>query len=92
VVCLKWAQICSPLQDGGLGNRNLRTFNLALLGKWLWRYATEREVYWRLAVEVKHGCTNGGWCIKVVEALMDLGCGNIFGERGKFSRDLLALE
>jgi hypothetical protein len=32
---VKWAHICSPRQEGGLGIRNLRTFNLALLGKWL---------------------------------------------------------
>ena len=58
---VKWAQTCSPMQDGGLGIQNLRSFNLALLGKWLWRYAMEREAYWRLVVEVKHGCLNGGW-------------------------------
>jgi hypothetical protein len=32
---VKWAQICSPMQNGGLGILNLHTFNLALLGKWL---------------------------------------------------------
>jgi hypothetical protein len=42
---VKWAQICSPKQGGGLGIQNLRTFNLALLGKWIWRYVTEREAY-----------------------------------------------
>ena len=38
---VKWAQVCSPLQSGGLGIRNLRVFNQALLGKWLWRYGRE---------------------------------------------------
>ena len=38
---VKWAQVCSPLQSGGLGIRNLRAFNQALLGKWLWRYGRE---------------------------------------------------
>ena len=38
---VKWAQVCSPLQFGGLGIRNLRAFNQALLGKWLWRYGRE---------------------------------------------------
>jgi hypothetical protein len=33
---VKWAQICSPMQGGGLGIWNLGNFNLALLGKWLW--------------------------------------------------------
>ena len=30
-----WSTVCSPLSLGGLGIRNLRTFNIALLGKWL---------------------------------------------------------
>ena len=30
-----WSTVCSPLSSGGLGIRNLRTFNVALLGKWL---------------------------------------------------------
>jgi hypothetical protein len=30
-------------------------------------------VYWRLVVEVKHGCMNGGWCTKVVEGPYGVG-------------------
>ena len=70
---VKWAQICSPIQGGGLGIRNLCNFNLALLGKWLWQYATEKEACWRLVVEVKHGSTNDGWCTKVVEGPSGVG-------------------
>jgi hypothetical protein len=49
------------LQYGGLGVRNLIKFNQALLGKWLWRVATEREVLWRLVVEAKYDSLSGGW-------------------------------
>ena len=30
-----WSMVCTPLSSSGLGIRNLRTFNVALLGKWL---------------------------------------------------------
>jgi hypothetical protein len=36
-----WDTVCSPVSEGGLGIRNVRNFNQALLGKWLWRYAHE---------------------------------------------------
>jgi hypothetical protein len=61
---VSWSQICAPLQDGGLAVRNLRSFNKALLGKWLWRYGLEREALWRLVVDAKYGSLWGGWCSK----------------------------
>jgi hypothetical protein len=61
---VNWSQICAPLQDGGLAVRNLRSFNKALLGKWLWRYGLEREALWRLVVDAKYGSLWGGWCSK----------------------------
>jgi hypothetical protein len=63
---VKWSTICSPMQYGGLGVRNLIKFNQALLGKWLWRYATEREALWRVVVEAKYDSLSGGWCSKEV--------------------------
>ena len=32
---VNWSQVCQPIHSGGLGIRNLRIFNKALLGKWL---------------------------------------------------------
>jgi hypothetical protein len=49
-----WSKICSLKQTGGLGIRNLIQFNQALLGKWLWRNTTNRELLWRLVVETKY--------------------------------------
>jgi hypothetical protein len=59
---VKWNTICDPLQNGGLGVKNLRRFNQALLGKWLWCYGTDREALWRQIVEAKYGGMWGGWC------------------------------
>ena len=38
---VNWPKVCSPIREGGLGIRNLRLFNRALLGKWLWHFASE---------------------------------------------------
>jgi hypothetical protein len=46
--------------------RNLVMFNKALMGKWLWRYAMERDALWRKVVDVKYGSMRGGWCSKEV--------------------------
>ena len=63
---VKWADICKLLKFGGLGIRNLRRFNQALLGKWLWRYGAEVDHLWRRVIAVKYGNEWGGWCTKGV--------------------------
>ena len=63
---VKWVKVCKPLQVGGLGIRQLTSFNSALLGKWLWRYGMETDALWRRVIEVKYGSIWGGWCTKKV--------------------------
>ena len=53
---VKWVIVCASLSSGGLGIKNLIIFNVALLGKWLWRFGQERDALWRQVIEVKYGC------------------------------------
>jgi hypothetical protein len=41
---------------------NLLQFNQALLGKWLWRYATEWDALLRKLVATKYENQRGEWC------------------------------
>ena len=59
---VNWSKACSPVQSGGLALRNLRYFNEALLGKWLWRFGYEREALWRRVIRAKYGAEEGDWC------------------------------
>ena len=45
---VNWAIVCLEKQKGGLGIRNLSIFNETLLGKWSWRFVSEKEsqVWW----------------------------------------------
>ena len=58
---VNWNQVCQPVNLGGLGIRNLRVFNKALLGKWLWRFGNEREALWRQVIVAKYDSLQGGW-------------------------------
>ncbi|KAG7965770.1 hypothetical protein I3843_08G016900 [Carya illinoinensis] len=56
-----WDKVCTPLRVAGLGVHNVRLFNQALLGKWLWHYNYEKETLWRGVIDAKYGSARGGW-------------------------------
>ena len=58
---VKWAVVCTHKKIGGLGIRNLSILNRALLCKWSWRFAVERDSYWKLIISTKYGVERGGW-------------------------------
>ena len=49
---------------GGLGIKNLSILNKALLGKWSWRFVSERNLLWKRLIVGKY--EQGGWCTKEV--------------------------
>jgi len=44
---VSWSVVCKPKREGGLGVRDLRQVNLALLAKWRWRYLLGEGGVWR---------------------------------------------
>ena len=58
---VRWNIVKQSLSIGGLGVRDLRLFNEALLGKWLWIFLNEKGNLWREIVATKYGSTNIGW-------------------------------
>jgi hypothetical protein len=43
---VSWDRICQSKENGGLGIKNLETFNSSLLCKWKWRCLEDREAPW----------------------------------------------
>ncbi|CAN1782834.1 Putative ribonuclease H protein At1g65750 [Linum perenne] len=58
---IAWDLVKSPRANGGLGVQDLKILNTALLGKWAWRFATERNAWWRTLLVVKCGLGRSDW-------------------------------
>ncbi|GKV30901.1 hypothetical protein SLEP1_g39668 [Rubroshorea leprosula] len=59
LVC--WDKVCRSKVEGGLGIKELRRFNLALLGKWWSRMASENESLLYRVIKEKYGNVDGNW-------------------------------
>ena len=53
--------MCTDKRKGGLGIKSFSKMNKALLCKWSWRFANDRNSLWRKVICSKFGETNGGW-------------------------------
>ena len=59
---VNWSRVYTDKKVGGLGVKGLHKLNKALLGKYIWRFANERNSLWREAIRRKFGEIQGGWC------------------------------
>ncbi|GAU17784.1 hypothetical protein TSUD_171730 [Trifolium subterraneum] len=55
IAWVRWDKVCRPKSDGGLGIRDLRVVNLALLGKWRWRLISREQGIWRDIISARYG-------------------------------------
>ncbi|KAJ9678515.1 hypothetical protein PVL29_020639 [Vitis rotundifolia] len=58
---VNWEVVCTDKDKGGLGLRKLAMLNKALLGKWIWRYACDKDNLWKQVIKVKYGQEDFGW-------------------------------
>ncbi|XP_063941514.1 uncharacterized protein LOC135149664 [Daucus carota subsp. sativus] len=52
-----WTKVCRPKNQGGLGISCIRARNLALLGKWCYRWEKERSRSWNCWIRSKYRCS-----------------------------------
>nr|CAN77770.1 hypothetical protein VITISV_044337 [Vitis vinifera] len=52
---VNWEVVCADKNKGGLGLRKLALLNKALLGKWIWRFAFDKDNLWKQVIMAKYG-------------------------------------
>ncbi|RVW81743.1 Transposon TX1 uncharacterized 149 kDa protein [Vitis vinifera] len=60
-------------KQGGLGLRKIATLNRALLGKWIWRFACEKDNLWKQVITTKYGQEDHGWRSKKASGAAGVG-------------------
>ncbi|CAN0859972.1 Putative ribonuclease H protein At1g65750 [Linum grandiflorum] len=58
---IRWDLVKTPMSRGGLGVADIRIVNSSLLGKWVWRFAVERNAWWRSLMVKKCGVGVSEW-------------------------------
>ena len=61
---IKWEVICVDKNKGRIGLRKLVLLNKALLGKWIWRFACDKDNIWKQVITAKYRQEGHGWRAK----------------------------
>jgi len=56
---VSWKNVCRPQEEGGLGIKEIRSFNTALLAKWKWRIMSDEGGKWKDILLSKYGTETG---------------------------------
>ncbi|GJU48519.1 RNA-directed DNA polymerase, eukaryota, reverse transcriptase zinc-binding domain protein [Tanacetum coccineum] len=59
LIWIKWANVLSSFEKGGLNIGSLKSFNLALLQKWRWRWLSFPNALWVKVIKAIHGQEGG---------------------------------
>ncbi|RVW36073.1 putative ribonuclease H protein [Vitis vinifera] len=70
---VKWEVVCTDKDKGGLGLRKLAMLNKALLDKWIWRYACDKDNLWKQVIKAKYGQEGLGWRPKKANGVVGVG-------------------
>ncbi|KAJ9698913.1 hypothetical protein PVL29_007804 [Vitis rotundifolia] len=70
---INWEVVCTQKEKGGIGLRKITFLNKALLGKWVWRFAIEKDSLWKKVLVVKYGQEGLGWRTNEVRGLYGVG-------------------
>ena len=62
---VSWGDLCKPKEEGGLGFKDIRMFNYALLSKWRWQLISQEVGKWKEVLLSKYGGRLDCPCIPV---------------------------
>ncbi|GKA60514.1 RNA-directed DNA polymerase, eukaryota, reverse transcriptase zinc-binding domain protein, partial [Tanacetum coccineum] len=54
-IWLKWSNVLSSKEKGGLAVSSLYALNRALMCKWVWRFTTQKNLLWARVIKAIHG-------------------------------------
>ena len=74
---VRWPIVCEDKSKGGLGVKSHGSFNKALLGKWVWRFANEKMPFGIKWLEGNMGRKEEGGDLVRLGKTMELGCGKL---------------